>query len=147
MNGGQAELEAELDRFCRRVAGAAEVMLDLRNLPELRDIRAVVADRLGFGRGEDEPLGALLLVVDELVSNAYRHTDRPGELRVNRQVRSFLVEVSDDEPDVEALRSPAENAGYGLRLIHHLSLDWGFRREPTGKTVWALVPAQLYYER
>ncbi|OOC03244.1 PAS sensor protein [Amycolatopsis azurea DSM 43854] len=146
MSGGQAELEAELDRLCRRVAGAAEVTLDLRKLPELRDIRAVVADQLGFGRGEDEPLGALLLVIDELVSNAYRHTDEPGELRVNRHVRSFMVEVSDDDPDLEALRSASGSAHYGLRLIHQLSLDWGFREEPTGKTVWALVPAQLYYE-
>ncbi|MFC3453749.1 ATP-binding protein [Amycolatopsis speibonae] len=147
MNGGQAELEAELDRFCRRVAGAAEITLGLRNLPELRDIRSVVADSLGFGRGEDEPLGALLLVIDELVSNAYRHTDGPGELRVNRHVRSFMVEVSDDDPDLEALRSAPESTHYGLRLITQLSLDWGFRGERAGKTVWALVPAQLYYEQ
>ncbi|OXM55013.1 ATP-binding protein [Amycolatopsis alba] len=147
MSGGQAELEAELDRLCRRVAGAAEVTLDLRNLPELRDIRSVIADQLGFGRGEDEPLGALLLVVDELVSNAYRHTDGPVELRVNRQVRSFLVEVADDDPDLEALRSTLETARYGLRLVGQLSLDWGFRGEQAGKTVWALVPAQQYYQR
>ncbi len=147
MNGGQAELEAELDRLCRRVACAAEVTIDLRNLPELRRIRSVVADHLGFGRGEDEPLGALLLVVDELVSNAYRHTDGPGELRVVRQVRRFLVEVSDDDPGLDALRSASTTAHFGLRLVGQLSLDWGFRTERAGKAVWALVPAQMYYER
>ncbi|MBB5851376.1 ATP-binding protein [Amycolatopsis umgeniensis] len=147
MNGGQADLEAELDRLCRRVAGAAEVTIDLRNRPELRRIRSVAADNLGFGRSEDEPLGALLLVIDELVSNAYRHTDGPAELRVARQVRSFMVEVSDDDPGLAALRSAPTTTHYGLRLVGQLSLDWGFRTERTGKAVWALVPAQMYYER
>ncbi|EME61642.1 ATP-binding protein [Amycolatopsis decaplanina] len=147
MSGGQAELEAELDRLCRRVAGAAEVTVDLRNRPDLRRVRSVVADQLGFGRSQDEPLGALLLVVDELVSNAYRHADGPGELRVVRHVRGFMVEVFDDDPDLEGLRSAPASARYGLRLIGQLTLDWGFRTERTGKTVWALVPAQPPYDR
>ncbi|WP_340687777.1 ATP-binding protein [Amycolatopsis coloradensis] len=140
MNGDQAELEAELERLCRRVADAAEVTVDLRNRPDLRHVRSVVVDRIGFGRGADEPLGALLLVVDELVSNAYRHADEPGELRVVRQLRGFLVEVSDDGPDLEGLRSFPASAHYGLRLIGRLAVDWGFRTERTGKSVWALVP-------
>ncbi|WP_410660562.1 ATP-binding protein [Amycolatopsis sp. lyj-112] len=143
MSGGQADLEAELERLCRRVAGAAEVALDLGDRPDLRRVRSVVAEHLGFGRGKAEPLGALLLVIDELVSNAYRHTAAPGDLRITRRLRGFMVEVSDGDPD---LRSASAAQHHGLRLVGQLSRDWGFRAEPTGKTVWALVPAQMYYE-
>ncbi|WP_037321516.1 ATP-binding protein [Amycolatopsis orientalis] len=147
MNGDQAELEAELERLCSRVAGAAEVTVDLRDRPDLRRIRSVVACRLGFGRREEEPLGAVLLVIDELVSNAYRHTEGPGELRVTRRIPGFMVEVFDEDPELEPLRTAPPRAHYGLRLVSQLSLDWGFRSERTGKVMWALVPAQLYYER
>lgn len=140
MSGDQAELEVELERLCRRVADAAEVTVDLRNRPALRRVRSVVADRVGFGRGTDEPLGALLLVVDELVSNAYRHADEPGELRVVRQLRGFMVEVSDDGRDLGGLPTSPDSARYGLRLIGRLAVDWGFRPGRTGKSVWALVP-------
>ena len=145
MSGGHANLDAELERLCRRVAGAAEVTLDLRHRPDLRHIRSVVAEHLGFGRREDEPLGPLLLVVDELVSNAYRHTIGPGELRIERRLHGLMVEVSDDDPDLDPLCS--DQAHYGLRLVGQLSLDWGFRTERTGKAVWALVPVPMYYER
>lgn len=150
MSGGQADLEAELERLCRRVAGAAEVTIDLGNRPEPRRVRSVVADHLGFGRSKAEPLGALLLVIDELVGNAYRHTAAPGQLRITRRLRSFMVEVSDGDPDLDSLdslRSASTTAHHGLRLVGQLSLDWGFRAERTGKVIWALVPAQMYYER
>ncbi len=147
MSSGQANLEAELERWCRRVAGAAEVTLDLRDRPTLRQVRSVAAEHLGFGRSRDEPLGALLLVIDELVSNAYRHTIGAGELRVTRSLRGLMIEVTDDDPDLDPLRSAPATTHYGLRLAGQLSLDWGFRAERTGKAVWALVPLRLCNER
>ncbi|AUI60223.1 hypothetical protein B1H26_39580 [Amycolatopsis sp. BJA-103] len=45
------------------------------------------------------------------------------------QSRGVLIEVTDDDPDVEELKSRAEDRsvpGYhGLLLVTHLSLEWG----------------------
>src|SRR5438093_1813772 len=110
MNGGEAAKyedfvplppgwDEAVGQLLLRVALTAEVTLDLTGRPTLRRIRSTVADCLGFGR--HEPLGALLLVVDELVGNAYRHTPRPSGLRVTRERRGLLVEVADDDPATE----------------------------------------------
>jgi anti-sigma regulatory factor (Ser/Thr protein kinase) len=132
-----------VEELSLRVATAAELTLDLTTRPELRFIRLTVADCLGFGRPTGEPLGALLLVVDELVGNAYEHAHRPRWLRVTRERRGLLVEVSDDEATVDRV---AAGGGHGLRLVDQLSLGWGVRATEPGKTVWALVPAQLFRE-
>ncbi|MFI6302436.1 ATP-binding protein [Amycolatopsis thailandensis] len=143
------DIRFELDRLIKRVAWTAEITLSLAKRPEQRRVRSTVANCLGFGRGK-EPLGAVLLVLDELVANAYRYTT-PGELRITRQTRGVLIEVTDDDPDTEELQSRAEGRsvpGYhGLLLVAHLSLEWGVRPEGTGKVVWALVPTRMYYER
>ncbi|MFK0244139.1 ATP-binding protein [Amycolatopsis azurea] len=146
-----ADFDFELDRLTQRVAWTAEIKLSLAKRPEQRRVRSTVANCLSFGRSKDEPLGAVLLVLDELVTNAYRHTTTPGELRVTRKTRGILIEITDNDPDVERLKARAEDrsgSGYhGLRLVGHLSLEWGAQPEDTGKVVWALVPATMYYER
>jgi anti-sigma regulatory factor (Ser/Thr protein kinase) len=132
-----------VERLSLRVATAAELTVDLTTRPALRRIRSTVAGCLGFGRTKQEPLGALLLVVDELVGNAYDHTAGPSALRVTRERRGLLVEVSDDDPSIERV---AAGCGHGLQLVEQLSLGWGVRATGPGKTVWALVPAQLFRE-
>jgi anti-sigma regulatory factor (Ser/Thr protein kinase) len=132
-----------VERLSLRVATAAELTVDLTTRPALRRIRSTVAGCLAFGRAKEEPLGALLLVVDELVGNAYDHTTRPWRLRVTRELRGLLVEVADHDPAIERV---ATGGGHGLRLVDQLSLGWGVRATEQGKTVWALVPAQLFHE-
>jgi len=144
-------VELELDRLIQRIIWTAEVKISLAKRPERRRVRSTIANCLGFGRSKEEPLGAVLLVLDELIANAYQHTTTPGELRVTRQAQGTLIEVTDDDPDIENLNSRTRNLlgqGYhGLRLVAHLSLSWGVRPEEAGKVVWALVPAQMYDER
>ncbi|RSD09612.1 ATP-binding protein [Amycolatopsis eburnea] len=120
-----------------RTAVAAELTIDLTTRPPLRRIRSTVADCVGFGLPRGELLGALLLVVDELVGNAYAHTGRPSRLWVTRERRGLLVEVADEDPAIERV---AAGSGHGLRLVGQLSHGWGVRACPPGKIVWALVP-------
>ncbi|WET76839.1 ATP-binding protein [Amycolatopsis sp. QT-25] len=144
------DIDFEVDQLTQRVSRAAEVNLRLSKRPEQRRVHSTVANCLAFGRAGNEPLGAILSVVDELVSNAYRHTATPGELRIIRKTDDMLIEVTDSDPDVEwmtASTDEASRSGHGLRLVTHLSLDWGVSPEGSGKVVWALVPAQLYFER
>ncbi|WP_370963118.1 ATP-binding protein [Amycolatopsis sp. cg9] len=130
-----------VDWLSLRVATSAELTLDLTTRPLPRRVRATVADCLGFGLPRGELLGALLLVVDELVGNAYRHTGRPSRLWITRERRGLLVEVSDEDPAIERV---AAGNGHGLRLIDQLSHGWGVRATAAGKVVWALVPVRLF---
>ncbi|MBE1494582.1 hypothetical protein H4696_001682 [Amycolatopsis lexingtonensis] len=130
-----------VDWLSLRIAVAAELTIDLTTRPPLRRIRSTVADCLGFGLPRGELLGALLLVVDELVGNAYAHTGRPSRLWITRERRGLLVEVSDEDPAIERV---AAGNGHGLRLVSQLSHGWGVRGGAAGKTVWALVPVRLF---
>ncbi|HEY3479334.1 MAG TPA: ATP-binding protein [Streptomyces sp.] len=133
--------DEELTRLTRRVAAAAETTVDLTGRPALRQVRKAVADALTFGARPTDRFGPVLLVVDELVGNAYRHTSAARELRVTRTAGNLLIEVGDRDPHVGSVRELAPGSGrYGLRLVGQLSLDWGVRADSHGKVVWALVP-------
>ncbi|WP_410667911.1 hypothetical protein [Amycolatopsis sp. cmx-4-68] len=47
-------------------------------------MRAAVAEELMLGARPDDRVGPVLLVIDELVGNAYRHATTPKLLRVGR---------------------------------------------------------------
>jgi hypothetical protein len=105
-------------------------------------VRAAILAELVLTAPADDRFGAVLLVLDELVGNAYRHSTAPRLLRVGRTPSTVLIEVSDRDPGAGAVR--LRPARFGLRLIGRLSLDWGVRSDAHGKTVWALVPLDRY---
>ncbi len=80
------------------------------------------------------------LLASELVTNAVTHGR--GDVRVVMEYddRGLAVTVSDDEPAVPEVASPAGAAvgGRGLRLVEVLSSDWGVEpdRRGRGKGVW-----------
>ncbi|MET8979156.1 ATP-binding protein [Streptomyces sp. NPDC004539] len=88
----------------------------------------------------------LVLVVDELVTNAVTHGRVPGT--TGRQVRLgiardgdlFRVEVRDTQSDrmPQPCKADADDeGGRGLALIDSLATSWGVVGEVIGKTVWA----------
>ncbi len=139
------DFDAELMRLTRRLAAAAETTVPLRDRPDLRRVRSVVAEALTFGAQPNDRFGAVLLVIDELVGNAYRHTTAVRELHVTRTDENLLIEVTDCDPDATSVRVYRPGSGrFGLRLVDQLSLDWGVRADSDGKVVWALVPIVEY---
>ncbi|MGW8065382.1 ATP-binding SpoIIE family protein phosphatase [Streptomyces ziwulingensis] len=78
------------------------------------------------------------LVVSELVGNALRYGNAPGELRLLRDER-LSVEVSDSGPDLPQIQHAdvSDESGRGLQLINMLCRRWGSCRTPAGKVVWA----------
>ncbi|WP_284748180.1 ATP-binding protein [Amycolatopsis sp. RTGN1] len=139
------DFDEELARLTRKLAGAAEVRVALGGLPDLREVRSQVAESLTFGACPDDRFGGVLLVIDELVGNAYRHATAVRELHVARTGENLLVEVGDRDPDVTSVRAGHPGSGrYGLRLVGQLSLEWGVRAEGGGKVVWALVPMRIF---
>ncbi|WP_410631269.1 ATP-binding protein [Amycolatopsis sp. cmx-4-83] len=135
---------AEVDRLCARIAATAEGVFDLRQRPRPPALRRRLVDGVGFGSAPATRLGFVLLVADELVDNAYRHTGAPLSLRYTRHRAGLLLEVTDGEPrnahTLTAIRGGAHSRGTGLAVVANLVLAWGVDRDVTEKTVWALLP-------
>ncbi|NLU66580.1 SpoIIE family protein phosphatase [Streptomyces sp. HNM0574] len=77
------------------------------------------------------------LLVSELVTNALRHGE--GDIRVRLLLDRTLVCEVWDGGLVQPRRRRAhdtDEGGRGLQLVGLLSMGWGSRRTPKGKTVW-----------
>ncbi|PRY47702.1 histidine kinase-like protein [Geodermatophilus tzadiensis] len=85
----------------------------------------------------------LLLVLDEMASNALRHGGGRVEASVRRTGNAFLVAVSDGDartPPTPAVDRDPSEGGLGLHLIAELSTAHGWYVEGDAKTVWAVLP-------
>ncbi|MFI8292207.1 SpoIIE family protein phosphatase [Streptomyces sp. NPDC085614] len=123
--------------------GAPSPSDDLRVWELPKDGRAAsVARGLVTGQlatwGLDELADVCELVVSELVGNALRYGNGPGDLRLMRGER-LVVEVSDTGPDLPQIQHAelSDEGGRGLQLINMLCRRWGSCRTVTGKVVWA----------
>ncbi|TDC37501.1 ATP-binding protein, partial [Actinomadura sp. KC345] len=86
-------------------------------------------------------IGDVVLMVDELVTNAVVHGTGPVRLSLRLDGRRLLAEVGDGNRSAPA--RPAEprvldwsEAGRGLLLVAALAAEHGARPEAEGKTVW-----------
>lgn len=87
----------------------------------------------------------LVLVADELASNALRHGGAPVAAALSRDGDEWLVAVSDTAPGVPPTpaqgRDPGKG-GFGLYLVADLSAQHGWTTVGRGqKTAWAVVTA------
>jgi len=95
----------------------------------------------------------VVLMADELVSNAVQHSDSRepgGTFGVRVQVRngeSVQVEVTDAggrwaspgsnyEPGRDSATDGYQSGGRGLHIVGALAATWGVRGDETGRTVW-----------
>jgi hypothetical protein len=92
--------------------------------------------------GRDHWSERLVLVADELTSNALRHGGAPAATALSRTGDDWLVTVSDASTDVPPTpaqgRDPALG-GFGLYLVADLSIRHGWFVHRGTKTVWAIV--------
>jgi signal transduction histidine kinase len=85
----------------------------------------------------------LVLIADELTSNALRHGGSPVETALSRTGDDWLVAVRDpsaDIPPTPAVGRDPGLGGLGLYLVADLSVRHGWFASPSTKTVWAVVP-------
>lgn len=88
-------------------------------------------------------VGDILLVVTELVTNAYEHGGGPCRIRLTRHDGPLLVTVevddaSDRTPTIGRSRFGADHhRGRGMTLVARLAAEWGVTPQLEGKTVWA----------
>jgi two-component sensor histidine kinase len=86
----------------------------------------------------------LVLITDELTSNALRHGGLPVATALSRRHDRWLVTVSDSSTKVPP--APAQGrdpglGGFGLYLVADLSAGHGWSIERGQKSVWAVVDA------
>jgi two-component sensor histidine kinase len=104
---------------------------ELHSLAELASLRARLRERL-------------VLIADELTSNALRHGGAPVATALSSAGDQWLLAVSDSSLD--ALPVPAQGrdpglGGFGLYLVADLAAQHGWCPRQGAKTVWAVVDA------
>jgi hypothetical protein len=110
------------------------------------DLRARIAHPSVSSGSTDDARDGLLLVFEELASNALRHGG--GEVRalVVAGNWGWLLDLSDEAPDrppVPAIDRDPALGGMGLHLVAQLSMDYGWEERPGRKHVWAKLPSGL----
>lgn len=108
---------------------------------ECRDLtRKALLDWLGPAGGARKILVEdVLLLVSELVTNAYTHGGTPYELCLDHTEGRLWVQVSDTSPVRPRPHGPhvaGRPSGHGLYLLERLSSAWGSCRRGEGKAVW-----------
>ena len=121
----------------------------LTSLAELAGLRARLRTTLTgsptVARPEREHWSErLVLIADELTSNALRHGGSPVAMALSRRGDQWLVAVSDtstDAPPEPAVGRDPGLGGFGLYIVADLAARHGWCVARGTKTVWAVIPA------
>lgn len=145
-----SSLHAELPAWPSRPVPPTEGVVrtwGVSTTAELAGLRAEIRRSLGEQPTTSPDQGAagerLLLVVEELTSNALRHGELPVSTTITFGDLGWLLAVSDaalDRPPFQDVdRDPAQG-GLGLKLVAMLSSAHGWITGSDQKHVWAFVP-------
>jgi anti-sigma regulatory factor (Ser/Thr protein kinase) len=110
------------------------------------DLRARVAHPSVSSGSTEDARDGLLLVFEELASNAVRHGGGSVRAVVVAGPWGWLLDLSDEAPDrppVPAVDRDPALGGMGLHLVAQLSTDFGWEGRPGRKHVWATLPSGL----
>lgn len=121
----------------------------LRSLAELSPLRARLRISLTGSATVREPelehwSERLVLIADELTSNALRHGGTPVATALSRADDRWLLAVRDSSAEVAPMPAQGRDpglGGFGLYLVADLSASHGWHQERHAKTVWAVVDA------
>jgi anti-sigma regulatory factor (Ser/Thr protein kinase) len=108
------------------------------------DLRARVAHPSVSTGSTDDARDGLLLVFEELASNALRHGGGDVRALVVAGPWGWLLDLSDEAPDrppIPAVDRDPALGGMGLHLVAQLSTDYGWEGRPGRKHVWARLPS------
>jgi hypothetical protein len=108
------------------------------------DLRARIAHPSVSSSSTDDARDGLLLVFEELASNALRHGGGDVRALVVAGRDGWLLDLSDEAPELPPIpagdRDPALG-GMGLHLVAQLSYEYGWECRPGRKHVWARLPS------
>src|SRR3954447_24904154 len=104
------------------------------------DLRARIAHPSVSSASTEDARDGLLLVFEELASNALRHGGGDVRALVVAGPGGWLLDLSDEAPDkppVPAVDRDPALGGMGLHLVAQLSTTYGCAARPRRKHVWA----------
>jgi anti-sigma regulatory factor (Ser/Thr protein kinase) len=108
------------------------------------DLRARLAHPSLASRSTEDAREGLLLVFEELSSNALRHGGGAVQAVIVANAAGWLIVLSDEAPERPPQpavdRDPALG-GMGLPMVAQLSLEFGWAGEEGRKHVWATLPS------
>jgi anti-sigma regulatory factor (Ser/Thr protein kinase) len=122
---------------------------ELRSIAELSRLRARVRTAL-TGRSTvahpelEQWSERMVLIVDELASNALRHGGAPVAAALHRDGDQWLIAVDDSSPRMPPMPAQGRDpglGGFGLYLVADLATEHGWCPEDAAKTVWAVIQA------
>ena len=108
------------------------------------DLRARIAHPSVASASTEDARDGLLLVFEELASNALRHGGGDVRALVVASPEGWLLDLSDEAPDkppVPAVDRDPALGGMGLHLVTQLSTTYGWEERPGRKHVWARLPS------
>ena len=108
------------------------------------DLRARIAHPSVSSASTEDARDGLLLVFEELASNALRHGGGDVRALVVAGPLGWLLDLSDEAPDrppVPAVDRDPALGGMGLHLVAQLSTSYGYEKRPGRKHVWARLPS------
>jgi anti-sigma regulatory factor (Ser/Thr protein kinase) len=108
------------------------------------DLRARIAHPSVASGSTEDARDGLLLVFEELASNALRHGGGDVRALVVAGPEGWLLDLSDEAPDrppVPAIDRDPALGGMGLHLVTQLSSSCGWEKRPGRKHVWARLPS------
>jgi anti-sigma regulatory factor (Ser/Thr protein kinase) len=108
------------------------------------DLRARIAHPSVSSSSSEDARDGLLLVFEELASNALRHGGGDVRALVVASGNGWLLDLSDEAPDrppVPAVDRDPALGGMGLHLVAQLSMQYGWESRPGRKHVWARLPS------
>ncbi|GAA1878855.1 ATP-binding protein [Actinomadura bangladeshensis] len=121
-------------------AAAWDLPAEARAASRARDLTARTLHR--WHLADPAAAGDIVLMVDELVTNAVVHGTGPVRLALRLDGTLLTAEVSDAHPAEPAVPGGPPRvldwaeAGRGLLLVAALATEFGARPRPPGKTVW-----------
>ncbi|MEU5263837.1 ATP-binding protein [Amycolatopsis sp. NPDC021455] len=85
-----------------------------------------------------------LIVVGELLENAYVHAGGPHQLRIHQALDPCVVTVAvaDAGTGEPRPRVPGRTGGRGLLMVDQLAFAWGVSHHDDGKVVWARLSCE-----
>jgi two-component sensor histidine kinase len=122
---------------------------ELHSLAELARLRARLRESLTGSPTVVQPerehwSERLVLIADELTSNALRHGRAPVATGLSRMRDLWMIAVKDSSTEVPPLPAQGRDpglGGFGLYLVADLSTQHGWFLERGAKTVWAVLRA------
>ncbi|MBW8767379.1 MAG: ATP-binding protein [Geodermatophilales bacterium] len=108
------------------------------------DLRARIAHPSVCSGSTEDARDGLLLVFEELASNALRHGGGDVRALVVAGPDGWLLDLSDEAPErppVPAVDRDPALGGMGLHLVAQLSSTFGWEKRPGRKHVWAQLPS------